>query len=100
MVAPLSFACFTTGSFSDLSCLLGGGLSGMVGVGPFVSLFVLIVGVIAGYKLKLPLDFFAVWMLALSSVCALAFMPIWVFWLGVLLAAIAAGYGFYKFFTR
>lgn len=95
-----TLTCFTTGSLSDLECLIGNGLMGIFGSPIILTIVMLVFGVILCWKLKISFDLTVVFMVSLIDVMVLAFAPVWLKWLSILIVACIVGWGFYKFSRR
>jgi hypothetical protein len=97
MVWESSMGCFATGTFADIECFIGQGFMSLFGNGIMLSIFIMLMGVLISYKLKLPMDLSAIFIFSMVLVANMAFMPDWVMWITVLLLAMVTGFGFYKF---
>ena len=100
MVWESTLTCFSTGSFADIECIIGSGLLSIFGNPIYLTLISMVFFVALAWKLKLPLDLTAIFLLGIVSVFTLTFVEQWVQWLIIIFLAIGAAYGLYKFIKR
>ena len=100
MIPNATFSCFTTGSFSDMECILSHGIGGMFGGAIIATLIIMIGTLIFLYRLKLQPELIAVVMSCEFLIMMFVMAPPWMFWTVILLLLILAGFGFSKFLKR
>lgn len=84
----------------DVTCVIGQGFNAMFGGGLVLVVMSLILSLILVYKMRLPLDLTVIGLLGLTTALTYSILPGYVFYVGLLFAAIIAGYGFYKWSRR
>jgi hypothetical protein len=100
MVWTTILDCFTTGAIADIGCIIGGGTTAILGSGLILAIVALIAGVFLVYKMRLPLDLTALGLLGIVGALSYSILPSYVFYVGLLLIAVVAGYGFYRWTKR
>lgn len=100
MAFESTLTCFTSSGWNVIGCIIGNGFWNIFGTPFFMTLFLILIGVVIIYKWRVPLDLGAVFLISLVLVGIGFAIPQWIFWVLIIGFAVAAGYGFYKFTSR
>jgi predicted neutral ceramidase superfamily lipid hydrolase len=100
MAFESTLACMTTGSFSDLQCILGHGFLGLFGNYAVALIFSMLAWIFISRKFNLSFDFTLIGGLTLVFFLTFLVAPQWMFFAFALILLTIAGWGYYKWGRR